>query len=189
MLEHIGYPSAVINLTLEERRHRERRHDLHRRHNRHYRQLGQPRPPIGHAGLFADTEIKNGRINVIIQTACPITSSPAACAISTPGRISPTRYMYPYYGNRTTAPNPPPPSASAWSSWAWAGSQRPQVQQHHFSERPALFDCVGYRIIYEQIGLNPRRQLRVRRGWPAHPLGTVRGDQPTPRPRRDQAAQ
>lgn len=174
MLEHIGYPSTVINLTPSKNAGIENGDII-------YTggiigtigSWGNPDLPIGHAGLFADTEIKNGRINVIITDCVPNNFKPGGVRNIYSWKNFTHQYMYPYYGNRTTAAKPTAEQRERLVKLGLElGAKGLKYSNTHFSQKgPLLFDCVGYiEYIYEQIGLNPTDDsYEYGAGWPLTP--------------------
>ena len=83
------------------------------------------------------------------------------------------QYMYPYYGNRTTATKPTAEQRERLVKLGLElGAKGLKYSNTHFSQKgPLLFDCVGYiEYIYEQIGLNPTDDsYEYGAGWPLTP--------------------
>ena len=174
MLEHIGYPSTVINLTPSKNAGIEKGDII-------YTggiigtigSWGNPDLPIGHAGLFAGTEIKNGRINVIITDCVPNNFKPGGVRNIYSWKNFTHQYKFPYYGNRTTTPKPTAEQRERLVKLGLElGAKGLKYSNTHFSQKgPLLFDCVGYiEYIYEQIGLNPTDDsYEYGAGWPLTP--------------------
>ena len=174
MLEHIGYPATVLNITPSKNAGIEKGDMI-------YTggiigtigSWGNPDLPIGHAGLFAGTEIKNGRINVIITDCVPNNFKPGGVRNIYSWKNFTHQYMYPYYGNRTTATKPTAEQRERLVKLGLElGAKGLRYSNTHFSQKgPLLFDCVGYiEYIYEQIGLNPTDDsYEYGAGWPLTP--------------------
>lgn len=188
MLEHIGYPSTVINLTPSKNAGIEKGDMI-------YTggivgtigSWGNPDLPVGHAGLFAGTEIKNGRINVVITDCVPNNFKPGGVRNIYSWKNFTHQYMYPYYGNRTTAPKPTAEQRERLVKLGLElGAKGLRYSNTHFSQKgPLLFDCVGYiEYIYEQIGLNPTDDsYEYGAGWPLTPWEQFAATKPnTPAP-------
>lgn len=188
MLEHIGYPSTVIGLTPSKNAGIEKGDMI-------YTggivgtigSWGNPDLPIGHAGLFAGTEIKNGRINVIITDCVPNNFKPGGVRNIYSWKNFTHQYMYPYYGNRTTPVKPTAEQRERLVKLGLElGAKGLKYSNTHFSQKgPLLFDCVGYiEYIYEQIGLNPTDDsYEYGAGWPLTPweqFAATRPNLPTP---------
>jgi hypothetical protein len=174
MLEHIGYPSTVLSLTPSKNAGIEKGDII-------YTggiigtigSWGNPDLPIGHAGLFAGTEIKNGRINVIITDCVPNNFKPGGVRNIYSWKNFTHQYMYPYYGNRTTTPRPTAEQRERLVKLGLElGAKGLKYSSTHFSQKgPLLFDCVGYiEYIYERTGLNPTDDsYESGAGWPLTP--------------------
>lgn len=188
MLEHIGYPSTVLNLTPSKSAGIEKGDMI-------YTggivgtigSWGNPDLPVGHAGLFAGTEIKNGRINVIITDCVPNNFKPGGVRNIYSWKNFTHQYMYPYYGNRTTAPKPTAEQRERLVKLGLElGAKGLRYSNTHFSQKgPLLFDCVGYiEYIYEQTGINPTDDsYEYGAGWPLTPWEQFAATKPnTPAP-------
>jgi hypothetical protein len=174
MLEHIGYPSTVLSLTPSKNAGIEKGDII-------YTggiigtigSWGNPDLPIGHAGLFAGTEIKNGRINIIITDCVPNNFKPGGVRNIYSWKNFTHQYMYPYYGNRTTTPRPTAEQRERLVKLGLElGAKGLKYSNTHFSQKgPLLFDCVGYiEYIYERTGLNPTDDsYESGAGWPLTP--------------------
>ena len=188
MLEHIGYPSTVLNLTPSKNTGIEKGDLI-------YTggivgtigSWGNPDLPIGHAGLFAGTEIKNGRINVIITDCVPNNFKPGGVRNIYSWYNFTHHYNYPYYGNRTTLAKPTAEQrARIVKLGLELGAKGLKYSNTHFSQKgPVEFDCVGYvEYIYEQAGLNPTdNSYESGLGWPLTPWEQFEATRPnTPKP-------
>ncbi|MDP2865696.1 MAG: hypothetical protein Q8O90_05590 [Elusimicrobiota bacterium] len=188
MLEHIGYPSTVINLTPSRSAGIEKGDMI-------YTggivgtigSWGNPDLPVGHAGLFAGTEIKNGRINVVITDCVPNNFKPGGVRNIYSWKNFTHQYKFPYYGNRTTTPKPTAAQRERLVKLGLElGAKGLKYSNTHFSQKgPLLFDCVGYiEYIYEQTGLNPTDDgYETGAGWPLTPWEQFAATKPnTPAP-------
>jgi len=129
--------------------------------------------PIGHTGIFVGTEIKNGRINVIIADCVLNTKVPGGVRNTYSWKNFTNQFQYPYYGNRTTSPEPTAAQRSRIVEIALAmGKLGLRYNESHLSQKgPVEFDCVGYtEYVYEQAGLNPTdNSFESGLGWPLTP--------------------
>ncbi|MDO8806224.1 MAG: HEAT repeat domain-containing protein [Elusimicrobiota bacterium] len=188
MLEQIGYPSTVINLQPSKSTGIEKGDII-------YTggiigtigSWGNPDLPIGHAGLFAGTAIKNGKINVIITDCVPNNFKPGGVRNIYSWKNFTHQYMYPYYGNRTTPVKPTAEQRVRLVKLGLElGAKGLKYSNTHFSQKgPTEFDCVGYiEYIYERIGLNPTdNSYETGLGWPLTPWEQFEATRPnTPAP-------
>jgi hypothetical protein len=129
--------------------------------------------PIGHSGIFAGTEIKNGRINVIIADCVLNDKVPGGVRNIYSWKNFTNQFRYPYYGNRTTQPKPTAAQRNKIVEIALAmGKRGLKYDDTHLSQKgPVKFDCVGYtEYVYEQAGLNPTPDsFETGLGWPLTP--------------------
>lgn len=175
MLEHIGYPSTVVNLAPSKNTGIEKADMIF---------TGgitgtisgwvSPDLPIGHAGLFVGTETKNGKINVLIADCVPDNFKPAGGVRNIDSWNNFTHhFMYPYYGNRTTPVKPTAAQRQRIVKLALAmGKKGLTYSDTHGSQKgPLKFDCVGYtEFLYEAVGLNPtENSYETGWGWPLTP--------------------
>lgn len=174
MLESIGYPSTVINLA-PSRNPGIEKGDLI------YTggiigtigSWGNKDLPVGHAGIFAGIEIKDGKINVVIADCVPNNFKPGGVRNIYSWYNFTHHYNYPYYGNRTTPVKPTPEQREKMVKLALElGKKGLKYTNTHVPQKgPDVFDCVGYvEYIYEQAGLNPTPdRYETGLGWPLTP--------------------
>lgn len=174
MLEHIGYPSTVVNLTPSRSAGIEKADMIF---------TGgvtgtisgwvSPDLPVGHAGLFVGTETKNGKINVLIADCVPDNFKPGGVRNIDSWKNFTHHFMYPYYGNRTTPVKPTAAQRRHIVKLALAmGKKGLTYSDTHGSQKgPLKFDCVGYtEYLYEAAGLNPTdNSYETGWGWPLTP--------------------
>lgn len=174
MLEHIGYPSTVINVQRSARVGIEKS-DLIYTGGITGTISGwfSPDLPIGHAGLFVGTEVKNGKIKVVIADCVPDNFKPGGVRNIDSWSNFTHHFMYPYYGNRTTAVKPTAAQRERIAKLAIEmGKKGLTYSDTHFSQKgPVKFDCVGYtEFLYEAVGLNPtENSYETGTGWPLTP--------------------
>ena len=133
-----------------------------------------PDTPVGHAGIFAGVEIKNGRIYVLISDCVPNFFDPGGVRNKKAWKHFTHQFKYPYYGNRTTSPAPTAAQRRQIVALALElGEKGLKYDITHFSQKgPVEFDCVGYtEYIYETAaGLNPTDDsYETGFGWPLTP--------------------
>lgn len=174
MLEHIGYPSTVINLQRSEKVGIEKADLIY---------TGgivgtisgwfSPDLPIGHAGLFVGTEVKDGKIKPVITDCVPNNFKPGGVRNIDSWYNFTHHYKFPFYGNRTTSPRPTAEQRDAIAKLGLEmGAKGLKYNDSHFSQKgPEEFDCVGYtEFLYESIGLNPTdNSYETSWGWPLTP--------------------
>ncbi|MBI4351315.1 MAG: hypothetical protein HY550_07745 [Elusimicrobia bacterium] len=174
MLDHIAYPSAVLNLT------RSRTVGIEKGDLIYTGGIigtigswGNPDLPVGHAGIFIGTEAKDGKINVIIGDCVPNNFKPGGVRNIYSWKNFTHQYMYPYYGNRTTPVKPTAGQREGIAKLALElGKKGLKYTNTHIPQKgPEVFDCVGYvEYIYEQNGLNPTDDsYETGWGWPLTP--------------------
>ncbi len=130
--------------------------------------------PIGHAGIFGGTEIKNGKINVMIMDCVPDSFNPGGVRNITSWKNFTHHFKFPFYGNRTTNPKPTAAQREKIVKMALAmGKLGLHYSDSHVSQKgPTDFDCVGYvEYLYEHVGLNPTDDsYETGLGWPLTPF-------------------
>ncbi len=127
--------------------------------------------PLGHVGIFAGTEIKDGKIKAVIIDCVPDYFKPGGIRKVSWKHFT-HNFSYPYYGNRTT-PNKPS-SQQRDAIVAMANSMlKPKAYSltHESQKGPDKFDCVGFtEYLYEKVGLNPTPDDQDSGwGWPLTP--------------------
>ncbi|HBB67635.1 MAG: hypothetical protein A2X28_06085 [Elusimicrobia bacterium GWA2_56_46] len=135
---------------------------------------GSGHMPVGHTGIFAGTEIKNGRINVVILDCVQNILKPYGGVRNIYSWKNFTHYFkFPYYGNRTTRPRPTAAQRDLIVKTGLAlGKLGLKYNNSHLSQKgPLEFDCVGYtEYLYEQAGPNPTdNSFESGLGWPLTP--------------------
>lgn len=184
LLEHIGYPSTVIGLKRSATGIEKA--DLIYTGGITGTISGwfSPDLPIGHAGLFVGTEAKDGKIKVIIADCVPDNFKPGGVRNIDSWYNFTHHYMYPYYGNRTTAAKPTAAQRERIAKLAVAmGKKGLTYSDTHFSQKgPLKFDCVGYtEYLYEAVGLNPtENSYETGTGWPLTPWEQFIAVKPAP---------
>ncbi|OGR44995.1 MAG: hypothetical protein A2X35_06255 [Elusimicrobia bacterium GWA2_61_42] len=174
MLEHIGYAATVVNV-LPSKHAGIEKGDLIFTGGVTGTISGWVSPdlPIGHAGLFAGTEIKNGKISVVIADCVPDNFKPGGVRNIDSWNNFTHHFMYPYYGNRTTPVKPTAAQRERVVKLALEmGRKGLTYSDTHGSQKgPVKFDCVGYtEYLYEAIGLNPtENSYETGWGWPLTP--------------------
>ncbi len=141
-----------------------------------------PDLPIGHAGLFIGTEAKDGKIKVAIADCVPDFFKPGGVRNIDSWHAFTHDFMYPYYGNRTTARKPTTIQRERIAKLAIEmGNKGLTYSDTHFSQKgPVKFDCVGYtEFLYEAVGLNPtENSYETGWGWPLTPWEQFIGVKP-----------
>jgi len=174
MLEHIGYPSTVINVQRSAKVGIEQS-DLIYTGGITGTISGWVSPdlPIGHAGVFIGTEVKDGKIKVVIADCVPDNFKPGGVRNIDSWNNFTHHFMYPYYGHRTTPVKPTAAQRERIAKLAIAmGKKGLTYSDTHFSQKgPLKFDCVGYtEYLYEAVGLNPtENSYETGTGWPLTP--------------------
>ncbi|HCC47221.1 MAG TPA: hypothetical protein DEQ38_03765 [Elusimicrobia bacterium] len=174
MLEHINYPSTVLNLVPSKEVGIEQA-DLIFTGGITGTISGWVSPdlPIGHAGLFVGTEIKNGKISVVIADCVPDNFKPGGVRNIDSWNNFTHHFMYPYYGNRTTPVKPTAAQRERIARLAIEMGKRGLTYSdtHGSQKGPVKFDCVGYtEFLYEAVGLNPtENSYETGWGWPLTP--------------------
>lgn len=139
--------------------------------------------PIGHAGVFAGTELKNGRINIVIADCVPNNFKPGGVRNIYSWYNFTHQYNFPFYGNRTTPVKPTPAQRDRIVSLGLElGAKGIKYNDTHFTQKgPAEFDCVGYtEFLYESAGLNPTpAKLESGLGWPLTPFEQFAATRPS----------
>lgn len=174
LLEQIGYPSTVINIQRSARIGIEKA-DLIYTGGITGSISGwfSPDLPIGHAGLFVGTEVKDGKIKVLIADCVPDNFKPGGVRNIDSWYNFTHHYMYPYYGHRSTPARPTAAQRERLARLAVdMGKRGLTYSDTHMSQKgPLKFDCVGYtEFLYEAVGLNPtENSYETGTGWPLTP--------------------
>ncbi len=138
-----------------------------------------PDMPVGHTGLFAGVEYRNGRIHVKIADCVPNYFNPGGVRNIDTFKKFTLQYNYAFYGNRTSAVRPTPAQRELLVRTALEmGGRGLRYSNLHFLQKgPEIFDCVGYtEYLYELVGLNPTdNSLETGWGWPLTPLEQFEG--------------
>ena len=171
MLEHIGYPAPAARLASP-------------------RKVGfeagdliftggivgtisgwvSPDMPVGHAGIFAGTEVKDGRLRVVLADCVPNSFKPGGVRNIYAWHKFTRDYKFPLYGNRTT--QKPPTRAQREFIVAKALKMGTLGLKYKlFKKGPAEYDCVNYtEFLYESAGLDPTPDsYESGAGWPFTP--------------------
>lgn len=132
-----------------------------------------PDLPVGHAGVFVGTALENGRIKVLITDCVPNNFKPGGVRNIESWKNFTHHFMYPYYGNRTTAAKPTAEQREKIVARGLElGKKGLKYTNTHIPQKgPEVFDCVGYvEYLYEQAGLNPTPdEKETSWGWPLTP--------------------
>ncbi len=127
--------------------------------------------PLGHVGIFAGTEKKNGKIKAVIIDCVPDYFRPGGIR-----KVSWKNFThnlrYPYYGNRTTRKKPSTEQRNYVVKIASKMLKPKAYNLMHDSQKgPKEFDCVGFvEYVYEKVGLNPTPDDQEKgMGWPLTP--------------------
>jgi len=141
-----------------------------------------PDTPVGHAGIFAGAEIKDGRMYITICDCVPNFFDPGGVRNIRTWKNFTHQFKYPYYGNRTTSPAPTPAQRKKIVELALEmGKKGLKYDISHISQKgPVEFDCVGYtEYLYEAAGLNPTdNSYETGWGWPLTPWEQYSGTVP-----------
>lgn len=128
--------------------------------------------PVGHAGIYSNTEIKDGKIVVVIYDCVPDNFKPVGGVRKIYSFYNFTHHtMYAFYGNRVTKPAPTPAQRDLIIKAAEAKVGNHYSDSHFSQKGPVDFDCVGYtEYAYEAAGLNPTpNNQETGWGWPLTP--------------------
>lgn len=132
-----------------------------------------PDLPIGHSGIFAGTEAKGGRINVVITDCVPNNFKPGGVRNIYSFYNFTHQYKFPFYGFRSTLPRPTAAQRDLIVARGLElGKKGLRYNDTHFTQKgPVEFDCVGYtEFLYESAGLNPTpNSYETGAGWPLTP--------------------
>ena len=128
--------------------------------------------PVGHAGIYSGTEVKDGKIVVVIYDCVPDNFKPYGGVRKIFSFYNFTHHtIYAFYGNRVPTVRPTAEQREKIIAAA-AGAVGHEYNDTHFTQKgPVTFDCVGYtEYAYEAAGLNPTpNDQETGWGWPLTP--------------------
>ncbi|MBI4656707.1 MAG: HEAT repeat domain-containing protein [Elusimicrobia bacterium] len=127
--------------------------------------------PVGHAGIFAGTEIENGKITPVIADCVPNWFKPyGGVRKIIKWKHFLHNYKYPFYGNRTLKMPPDEKQRQDIVQIAlqMAAAGFKYTEKHLQQKGPELYDCVGFtEAVYERAGMNPTpNEKESGWGWP-----------------------
>lgn len=145
-----------------------------------------PDMPVGHSGIFAGTEIKDGRLRVVIADCVPNFFKPGGVRNIYAWHNFTRQYEFPFYGNRTSKIKPTPAQRDQIVKLGLAMGKL-GLKYKLFKKGPVEYDCVNYtEFLYEKAGLNPTdNSYESGAGWPFTPweqFEATRPDTVTPGP-------
>jgi hypothetical protein len=127
---------------------------------------------IGHAGIYGGTEVKDGKIVVVLYDCVPDNFKPYGGV----RKIYSFKYFthenrYPFFGNRVSKVKPTQAQRGLIIAAAVAKLGHHYSDSHFTQKGPEDFDCVGYtEYAYEAAGLNPTpNDQETGWGWPLTP--------------------
>ena len=171
MLEHIGSPAAVPGLAPSQNIGMEKG-DLIFTGGIVGTISGwvSPDMPVGHSGIFAGTETRDGRIRVLIADCVPSFFVPGDVRNIDSWHKFTRQYEFPFYGNRTSKVRPTPAQRDRIVKRALAMGKL-GLKYKLFRKGPLKYDCVNYtEFLYEEAGLNPTPDsYESGAGWPFTP--------------------
>lgn len=129
-----------------------------------------PDMPVGHSGIFAGTEIKDGRIRVIIADCVPNFFKPGGVRNIYAWHSFTRQYDFPFYGNRTSKVKPTQAQRDQIVKLGLAMGKL-GLKYKLFKKGPVEYDCVNYtEFLYEKAGVNPTpNSYESGAGWPFTP--------------------
>jgi len=129
-----------------------------------------PDMPVGHSGIFAGTETRDGRIRVLIADCVPSFFVPGDVRNIDSWHKFTRQYEFPFYGNRTSKVRPTPAQRDRIVKRALAMGKL-GLKYKLFRKGPLKYDCVNYtEFLYEEAGLNPTPDsYESGAGWPFTP--------------------
>ena len=129
-----------------------------------------PDMPVGHSGIFAGTEVKDGRLRVVLADCVPNSFKPGGVRNIYAWHKFTRNYEFPFYGNRTSKARPTAAQREAIVKRALAMGGL-GLKYKLFQKGPAEYDCVNYtEFLYESAGLNPTPDsYESGAGWPFTP--------------------
>ncbi len=128
--------------------------------------------PVGHAGIFGGTEVRDGKLVVVIYDCVPDFFKPYGGV----RKVYAWKYFthensYPFYGNRVSKVRPTKAQRELIIKAAIAKLGHHYSDTHLSQKGPEDYDCVGYtEYAYEAAGLNPTPDdQETGWGWPLTP--------------------
>lgn len=145
-----------------------------------------PDMPVGHSGIFAGTEIKDGRLRVVITDCVPNFFKPGGVRNIYAWHNFTRQYEFPFYGNRTSKVKPTPAQREQIVKLGLAMGKL-GLKYKLFKKGPVEYDCVNYtEFLYEKAGVNPTDDsYESGAGWPFTPweqFEATRPNSPVPGP-------
>ncbi len=128
--------------------------------------------PIGHVGLYGGTEVKDGKIVVVIYDCVPDNFKPYGGVRKIFSFTNFTHQNhYAFYGNRVPDKRPTAEQRDLIIKAAVSKLGHHYADAHFSQKGPDIFDCVGYaEYAYEAAGLNPTpNDQETGWGWPLTP--------------------
>lgn len=129
-----------------------------------------PDMPVGHSGIFAGTEVKDGRLRVVLADCVPNSFKPGGVRNIYAWHKFTRNYEFPFYGNRTSKVRPTQAQREFIVKKALVMGGL-GLKYKLFQKGPAEYDCVNYtEFLYESAGLNPTPDsYESGAGWPFTP--------------------
>lgn len=150
-----------------------------------------PDMPVGHSGIFAGTEVKDGRLRVVLADCVPNAFKPGGVRNIYAWHKFTRDYKFPFYGNRTSKARPTPAQREFIVKKALAMGGL-GLKYKLFQKGPTEYDCVNYtEFLYESAGLNPTPDgYESGAGWPFTPWEQFEASRPgrAPLPARSASA-
>lgn len=145
-----------------------------------------PDMPVGHSGIFAGTEIKDGRLRVVIADCVPNFFKPGGVRNIYAWHSFTRQYEFPFYGNRTSKVKPTTAQREQIVKLGLAMGKL-GLKYKLFRKGPVEYDCVNYtEFLYEKAGVNPTdNSYETGAGWPFTPweqFEATRPNAPVPGP-------
>lgn len=143
-----------------------------------------PDMPVGHSGIFMGTEIKEGRLRVVIADCVPNSFKPGGVRNIYAWHNFTRQYEFPFYGNRTSKVKPTPAQRDQIVKLGLAMGKL-GLKYKLFKKGPVEYDCVNYtEFLYERAGINPTEDsFETGAGWPFTPWEQFEATRPnTPLP-------
>lgn len=129
-----------------------------------------PDMPVGHSGIFAGTQVKDGRLRVVLADCVPNSFKPGGVRNIYAWHKFTRNYKFPFYGDRTSKVRPTQAQRETIVTRALAMGGL-GLKYKLFQKGPAEYDCVNYtEFLYESAGLNPTPDsYESGAGWPFTP--------------------